>query len=108
MQTARTLVCPGIWEPWGVVIHEGAAAGLPMIASYACGAITNYLRDGVNGIVIQPNPNAIRNAMLRMTFCKPDELERFGRASQALAELWSANKLAHYFVDNIRYWIGGR
>jgi glycosyltransferase involved in cell wall biosynthesis len=102
MRTARALVCPSIREPWGVVIHEGAAAGLPIIATNSCGATSSFVRDGINGIIVPPNPNALKNAMLRMSRFNADELENLGQASQTLARLWSSNKLAHYFVENIK------
>ena len=36
-------------EPWGVVLHEMAISGLPLIASHQVGAATAHLRDAANG-----------------------------------------------------------
>lgn len=105
MQSARAFILPSIWEPWGVVIHEAAAAGLPIIATYDCGAVTSFVRDGVNGFIIQSNPSAIKDAMLKLTMCKVGELERFGQASQTLAGLWTPKGLAHYFATNVRFFL---
>lgn len=103
MQSARALILPSSWEPWGVVIHEAAAAGLPIIATYACGAVTSFVRDGINGFVIPPCVRAIKDAMLKMTLCEDDVLESWGIASQTLAGLWTPRKLAHYFVENLKF-----
>lgn len=46
---AGAFVLPSRFEPWGVVLHEFAAAGLPIVASDACGAATAFLQDGKNG-----------------------------------------------------------
>jgi glycosyltransferase involved in cell wall biosynthesis len=101
MQSARALILPSKREPWGVVIHEGAAAGLPILATYECGAVTSFVRDGVNGFVFQSHPRAIRDAMVKITRCKADDLERFGRVSQILAQLWTPRRLAQYFAEYI-------
>jgi|688.fasta_scaffold01052_31 glycosyltransferase involved in cell wall biosynthesis len=39
------------YEPWGMVIAEAAAAGLPIICTDACGARLEVVRPGENGIV---------------------------------------------------------
>ena len=48
-RTAGAFVLPSHIEPWGVALHEFAAAGLPVIASEACGAATAFLKNGYNG-----------------------------------------------------------
>ena len=55
MESARCLILPSRFEQWGVVIHEATAAGLPIISSHACGAVTTFVRDGVNGYIVPPN-----------------------------------------------------
>lgn len=103
MHSARTFILPSLWEPWGVVIHEAAAAGLPIIATNVCGAVTAFLRDGVNGFIVQPKASAIKDAMLKITCFDSDSIERFGRASQILAELWTPRSLAGYFIENLKF-----
>ena len=39
------MILPSIHEPWGVSIHEFAAAGLPIIASDVVGAATAFVRN---------------------------------------------------------------
>lgn len=52
---ADVFILPSFNEPWGLVINEAMAAGLPIIASNECGAYMDLVRDGVNGFVIDPN-----------------------------------------------------
>lgn len=42
-------ILPSVYEPYGVVLHEFAVAGMPIIASDTCGASPIFVRDGLNG-----------------------------------------------------------
>lgn len=42
-------VLPSRHEPWGVVVHEFAAAGLPIICSHSVGAASSFVINGFNG-----------------------------------------------------------
>ncbi len=53
MQRASALVLPSLYEPWGLVVQEAAKAGLGLIASSACGAADYFLRDMLNGRLVQ-------------------------------------------------------
>jgi glycosyltransferase involved in cell wall biosynthesis len=101
MRNARCLVLPSIFEPWGVAIHEAAAAGLPVIASFRCGAVTAFVRDGVNGFLVEPTPKSIAAAMLRMAQSSDESACAMSEASVALARLWDPSKLAKYVVTMI-------
>jgi 1,2-diacylglycerol 3-alpha-glucosyltransferase len=39
-------------EPWGLVVNEAMAAGLPVIVSKACGCAYNLVEDGENGYLV--------------------------------------------------------
>jgi len=101
MKEARCLVLPSRWEPWGVVIHEAAAAGLPIIATYPCGATTMFVRDGVNGYVVPPKENQLTKAMIRLSTAPQTVLDRMSISSSTLAGLWNPARLADYFIDSI-------
>ncbi len=51
MKSVGCLVVPSRFEPWGVVVSEGAWAGLPIIATDACGAVPHLVHDFANGRV---------------------------------------------------------
>ena len=46
-------VLPSIKEPWALVLHEFSAAGLPIIASDACGASPYFLINNYNGYTFE-------------------------------------------------------
>ena len=108
MEYARCLILPSRFEPWGVVIHEAAAAGLPIIATYLCGATTAYVRDGVNGFIVSPAVEKLTHAMRHITDLSNEELTEMGNASTRLANIWSTQKLANYFYLNIKRRSKGR
>lgn len=47
-------VVPSIYEPWGVVTHEFAAAALPILCSREVQSGSAYVKDGVNGFLFNP------------------------------------------------------
>ena len=52
-QNSGCFVLPSIYEPWGTVLQEFAAAGLPIICSNSCGASTYFVEHGYNGYVVE-------------------------------------------------------
>jgi len=96
-------VLPSRFEPWGVVIAEAAASGLPVICSTACGAGEDIVRDYFNGVTVAPcDPDGLARA-LRWVHDHESELPAMGQRGVALAEAFSAEAWAtrwhRYFVD---------
>lgn len=102
MSSAQCLVLPSLVEPWGVVIQEAAAAGLPIIATHRCGAASRYIHSGVNGYVVGHRPQEIATAMIRMSQKSEAELLAMSRASTEIARSWTPSKLASYFASRLR------
>jgi glycosyltransferase involved in cell wall biosynthesis len=70
------LVVPSLWyETAALVIQEALAAGVPVIGS-RLGALTERIRDHVDGLLVPPgDPNALRAALLSLANDRPS-LER--------------------------------
>jgi glycosyltransferase involved in cell wall biosynthesis len=102
MNAAQCLVLPSLTEPWGVVIQEAAAAGLPVIASSRCGAASAYIREGLNGFVVGHQPEEIAAAMLRISQKSKRELGAMSQAGIEIANSWTPSKLASYFDSCLR------
>lgn len=100
--SARCLVLPSRVEPWGVVIHEATSSGLAVIASRQCGATTSFVRDGVNGILVQAGAQAeLKEAMMRVAESEETVLESWSRASVTMARLWSPRIAAGYLESRL-------
>jgi glycosyltransferase involved in cell wall biosynthesis len=102
MKKSGCLVLPSLFENWGVVIHEACAAGLPIIATYICGATANYLRDGVNGYIVPPHEAYFTEAMLKISELGDTELHKMSLASYQLSKIWTPRILAEYFHLSIK------
>jgi glycosyltransferase involved in cell wall biosynthesis len=82
---ADVFVLPSRSEPWGMVLNEAAAAGLPLVATEAAGAAHDLIEDGVNGFRVPPgDPAALREALIRLT-ADPELRARAGERSRELA-----------------------
>lgn len=59
LRNALLLVCPSMREPFGIVILEAFAAGIPVIASKV-GGIPDIVHSGENGFLVEPeNPQQL-------------------------------------------------
>jgi glycosyltransferase involved in cell wall biosynthesis len=74
-----------IKEAWGVVIHEMALLGYPLLLSNECGAATEYLISGYNGFMFDPRNNiSMTEALLRITNLSEEQLQLFAERSTQL------------------------
>lgn len=51
---ASCFILPSVSEPWGLVVNEAMACGLPVLVSEKCGCIPDLVFPGVNGHVFNP------------------------------------------------------
>jgi len=51
---AETLILPTHSDPWGLVVNEAMACGLPIIVSNVAGCSADLVEDGWNGYVVLP------------------------------------------------------
>ncbi len=49
---AEVMIFPTLSDPWGLVVNEAMACGLPIIASDAAGCAADLVHDGENGYVV--------------------------------------------------------
>ena len=60
-------ILPSHFEPWGVVLHEFAAAGFPIICSDEVGARTAFVENNINGSIYPAeNITALKDSMRAM------------------------------------------
>jgi glycosyltransferase involved in cell wall biosynthesis len=80
---ADVFVFPTLGEPFGMVVLEAMACGLPVIATSTTGEIGTRVEDGVNGFVVPPADTvALRERMADLADA-PDLRRRMGDASRA-------------------------
>ena len=83
---AGAFILPSRKEPWGVVVHEFTAAGLPLILSDVCGAAAEFLIPGFNGFSFaSENVADLCRVLSRMVRMDDKTLARMGERSYELS-----------------------
>jgi glycosyltransferase involved in cell wall biosynthesis len=90
-------VFPSSYEVFSLVSYEAAAAGLPLIVSSVYG-VEEFLRDGVNGLVVERTVDGIFQGLDRFLALTPAERRALG--AQACHDVQSNTISA--FVDSWR------
>ncbi|MBA2526186.1 MAG: glycosyltransferase family 4 protein, partial [Pyrinomonadaceae bacterium] len=94
---AGCFVLPSVREPWGLVVNEAMASGLPILVSSRCGCSLDLVRDGSNGFTFAPyNPSQLAELMTEVSNLSSARLDELGRASaEIIAEFtpehWAQN-----------------
>jgi glycosyltransferase involved in cell wall biosynthesis len=87
-------------EPWGMVIQEFAAGGLPLIVSKQCGAASMYLKENANGYLCDgDNVAEIKAVLLKMIRNSEAQLLQMGKESTKLAladnsDVWASELMS--------------
>lgn len=82
------------FEPWGVVIAEAAASGLPVVCTSACGAGVDIVRNYYNGIVTAPGDVAGMARAMRWVHDHEGDLPAMGARGRSHAVAYSAEAWA--------------
>jgi glycosyltransferase involved in cell wall biosynthesis len=95
LEQSGVFVLPSLFEPWGVVVHEHACAGFPLLLSSAVGAAEKFLVEMENGIRFIAGDKHTLKTMMRMMVLSTDaELHAMGSRSAELGRSWSPAKWA--------------
>ena len=87
LQNAGCFILPSLWEPWAVVLHEAASAGLPILASDVCGAVPYFVINNYNGITFQPGKTKqIKIALEKIINTEEANLLEMSRNSRKLSQ----------------------
>ncbi len=79
---AGCFVLPSTREPWGLVVNEAMASGLPVIVSGRCGCARDLVRPGVNGFVFHPErPEELTAALHTISAAGAEKLQGMGESS---------------------------
>jgi glycosyltransferase involved in cell wall biosynthesis len=82
-------------EPWGLVVNEAMASGLPLILSKECGCVPELLEEGKNGFSFSPQDvDELTASLLRMAALSDAEAELMGRRSRKIIASWSVERFA--------------
>jgi glycosyltransferase involved in cell wall biosynthesis len=97
---AGCFVLPSVREPWGLVVNEAMASGLPVIVSSRCGCAEDLVEEGANGFVFDPAVSGQLTERM-MTICSlaaPDR-ERMGQRSYEIVSRFSPDRWAEQVLQ---------
>ena len=99
---AEALVFPTHSDPWGLVVNEAMACGLPIIATDVAGCTADLVHDGVNGYVVHARePEQLSQAILKLLQVS-EMRQKMGEASATMSrsftpQIW-AEGVAHAVI----------
>jgi len=99
--SADIFVLPSLFEPFGIVLLEAMAAGLPVVAS-AVGGIVDVVADGTTGLLVPPgNPSALA-AGLEHLIADSSSRARMGQEGRRRVLRYSWDLIVPKIVDVYR------
>lgn len=106
---AGCFILPSTREPWGLVVNEAMASGLPVLVSNRCGCAVDLVEPGRNGFVFEPaDALALAARMHQISSLSAADLcamgaesgrivsfyspQNFGMEIARIADLWEAER----------------
>jgi glycosyltransferase involved in cell wall biosynthesis len=98
--SAGCFILPSMREPWGLVVNEAMASGLPVIVSSRCGCVEDLVEDGANGFVFDPAVSGeLTERMMAMETLPAADRERMGQRSSEIVSRFSPDGWAEQVLQ---------
>jgi len=99
--SAGCLILPSLFEPWALVVHEGASAGLVILASEEVGAAPHLVQPGYNGFIFSKgDAKGLAGMMSRVSAMNDACLDEMSRASFLLSRQYSPKRWADTLLSS--------
>jgi 1,2-diacylglycerol 3-alpha-glucosyltransferase len=86
---AGCFVLPSAREPWGLVVNEAMASGLPVLVSSLCGCAEDLVQEGRNGFTFAPNPIDLTARLIDIAGISETQRRAMGVCSQQIIASYS-------------------
>ncbi|CAN5528773.1 hypothetical protein BH10BAC1_BH10BAC1_10750 [soil metagenome] len=100
IKNTGVFVLPSLFEPWGVVVHEYASAGFPIICSDKVGARTAFVENNYNGYIYKSDDAMVLKAcLLKIIKSNSNQLiemadKSIEKAKKITPEIWAKQLLS--------------
>jgi 1,2-diacylglycerol 3-alpha-glucosyltransferase len=92
---AEAFIHASIEEPWGLVVNEAMACGLPVLVSNRCGCAPSLVCDGENGRTFDPTDcDAIANCLVEIARSSGDQRQQMGCCSSEIIAGFGSERFA--------------
>lgn len=96
---ASLFILPSLFEPWGLVVNEAMAAGLPVIVSNACGCLPDLVTPDNGWSFDETNQQELINIFNSIAEMDLAELNKMGNKSSELIKLFTPYTWANSICD---------
>jgi glycosyltransferase involved in cell wall biosynthesis len=86
---ADIFVLPSEWEPWGLVVNEAMASGLPVIATRKVGAARDLIIEGENGYLVPENDPVAQASAIDRACESEQHLLLLGEKARCAVQSWN-------------------
>ncbi|SRR5579883_154086 len=99
---ANAFVHPALQEPWGLVVNEACAAGLPILCSRTVGASYELVQNSKNGLLFNPDSTQdITRALLTIHNMDSNSRIKMGQISQSIVANYGPENFAQGILNAI-------
>ncbi len=108
---AAVFVLPSLSEPWGLVVNEAAASGLPLLVSARAGCATTLVPEpeGTTGGRFDPlDLDEMTTKMAWMAALSPDDRRAMGRRAAEVVSRWGPDRFAHGVIAALGFALAKR
>lgn len=96
---AEWFILPSWLDPWGLVVNEAMAAGLPVLVSDRCGCSEDLVEEGQNGYVFNPSQEgSLLGALMRTSRISKMQRELMAQKSREIISRYSPRLWAEEVV----------
>jgi len=95
---SHLFVLPTLKDVWGLVVNEAMMCGLPVICSKYAGCSRDLIKDGENGLIVDPkNPKELSETIYQLV-SKDGDLSHFGNRSREIIKDFTTERTTRGFV----------
>ena len=94
-------VLPSLSEPWGLVVNEAMACGLPVVVSKRAGAYYDLVKDGINGFGFEPTDKYQLVEIMKKFVIGFVDLDMMKKASEEIIRSYIPQNSAREMMEGI-------
>lgn len=100
---ANCFILPSTSEPWGLVVNEAMACGLPVLVSNRCGCAPDLVRANENGFLFDPHRvDEIAELLHKVSLLSELQLRQMGMSSRSIISRYTPETFARNLAKCLR------